>query len=176
MIFATVGTHEDPFDRLLDALDRLGTDEEILIQSGYSTYAPARCAVEPMMTYGRVQECMGRARVVVTHGGPASIMQALAHGKVPIVVPRQSAFGEHVDDHQVRFARRIADRVLTVIDIADLAGTIEHYDQRVAGLGGGDFGPQRARVFALRLDALCEALVHDVPGHGSAQGVLPSTR
>ena len=48
---------------------------------------------------------------------PGEALQAFAHGKVPIVVPRQSAFGEHVDDHQVRFARKIADRILVVTDI-----------------------------------------------------------
>lgn len=159
MIFCTVGTHEDPFDRLLRALDALPGDEPVVIQSGYSTYAPTRCTAEKMMPFDRVQARMQEARIVITHGGPASIMQALAHGKVPIVVPRQSAFGEHVDDHQVRFARKIADRVLVVLDIADLAPTIADYDRRVAGLGGGSFGPERARRFAEKLDALCEGLL-----------------
>jgi UDP-N-acetylglucosamine transferase subunit ALG13 len=159
MIFATVGTHEDPFDRLLKALDELPGDEPVVIQSGYSTWVPHRATVEPMMPYARIQALMEEARIVVTHGGPASIMQALAHGKVPIVVPRQSAFGEHVDDHQVRFSKRIADRVLVVIDIADLAPTIAAYDARVAGLPGGSSGPERARQFATRLDDLCEKLL-----------------
>jgi UDP-N-acetylglucosamine transferase subunit ALG13 len=177
MIFATVGTHEDPFDRLVEALDRLETDEEILIQSGYSTYRPhlaPRCAAEPMMGFAAIQAAMHRARVIVTHGGPASIMQALTHGKVPIVVPRQSAFREHVDDHQVRFARRIGARVIVVLDIADLAGAIRDYDARVRGLGGGDFGPERARVFARRLDDLCRTLVSDDPGAGAS--VVPSPK
>lgn len=159
MIFCTVGTHEDPFDRLLRALDALPGDEPVVIQSGYSTYVPTRCHAEKMMPFDRVQALMQEARIVVTHGGPASIMQALAHGKVPIVVPRQSAFGEHVDDHQVRFARKIADRVLVVLDIADLAPTIADYDARVAGLAGGSFGPERARAFAEKLDALCDRLL-----------------
>lgn len=159
MIFATVGTHEDPFDRLLKALDALPGDEEVVVQSGYSTYAPRRCKAEAMMPYDRVQALMRDARVVVTHGGPASIMQALAHGKVPIVVPRQAAFGEHVDDHQVRFARRVADRVLVVLDIADLAPTIADYEARVRGLGSGDYGPARARAFAERFDAVCERVL-----------------
>ena len=159
MIFCTVGTHEDPFDRLLQALDALPGTERIVIQSGYSTYAPKRCEAEKMMPFDRVQALMAEARIVITHGGPASIMQALAHGKVPIVVPRQSAFGEHVDDHQVRFSKKIADRVLVVLDIAELPGLIADYDARVAGLGTGSFGPERARAFAEKLDALCEGLL-----------------
>lgn len=156
MIFCTVGTHEDPFDRLVRALDELPGDEEVVIQSGYSTWAARRASCVKMMPFGDVQDHMRRARVVVTHGGPASIMQALALGKVPIVVPRQSAFGEHVDDHQVRFARRLADRVLVVLDIAELAPAIAGYEARVRDLGGADGGVGRARAFAERFDALCD--------------------
>lgn len=159
MIFCTVGTHEDPFDRLLRALDALPGDEPVVIQSGYSTYTPTRCTAEKMLPFDRVQSLMAEARIVVTHGGPASIMQALAHGKVPIVVPRQAKFGEHVDDHQVRFARKIADRVLVVLDIDELAPSIAAYDTRVAGLSDGSYGPERARAFAEKLDALCEGLL-----------------
>jgi hypothetical protein len=78
---------------------------------------------------------------------------------VPIVVPRQSAFGEHVDDHQVRFSAKIADRVLVVLDIAELLPTIAQYDQRVARLGQTTLGPERARQFAEKLDALTERLL-----------------
>lgn len=159
MIFCTVGTHEDPFDRLLRALDALPGDEPIQIQSGYSKYVPTRCTAESMMPFSRIQSLMQEARIVITHGGPASIMQALSYGKVPIVVPRQAAFGEHVDDHQVRFASKIADRVLVLLDVAELPKMVAHYDERVAGLGPTAFGPDRARCFALKLDDLTERLL-----------------
>lgn len=163
MIFATVGTHEDPFDRLVTELDRLvetgEITEEVVIQTGYSTVQPRHCRAEKLIPFDEVQALMARARIVITHGGPASIVQVFAAGKVPIVVPRQSGFGEHVDDHQVRFSRRIADRVLVVLDIADLGPTIKRYDAAIRTLPGGSFGPERARAFAQRLDVLCGDLV-----------------
>ena len=163
MIFATVGTHEDPFDRLCTELERLVSSGELAepvhLQSGYSTVATPSCSVERMMPFERVQARMREARVVVTHGGPASIMQALALGKVPVVVPRQARFGEHVDDHQVRFAARIADRVLVVQDIAELGGALREHADRVRNLGSNVGGPERAGAFALRLDELCAGLL-----------------
>ena len=156
MIFATVGTHEDPFDRLVRALDALEGDEEVLIQSGYSTVNPTRARCEAMMPFDRLQDAMARARVVITHGGPASIMQVFAHGKVPIVVPRQARFGEHVDDHQVRFVARLAQRVVVVTDIQDLPSAIREHEARVRALSGAGSGPDRARAFAQRLDTLCD--------------------
>lgn len=163
MIFATVGTHEDPFDRLLVELDRLKgaghLDDNVVVQSGYSIFRPQHCVAESLMRFPRVQALMAEARIVITHGGPASIMQALAHGKVPIVVPRQSAFGEHVDDHQVRFARKIADRVVVVLEMRELGAAIREHTARIATLSGGSFGAERARAFALRFDALCSGLL-----------------
>lgn len=164
MIFCTVGTHEDPFDRLVGRLDSLAAagelgGEPVHIQTGYATVVPRACTHEAMMGFDAVQAHMKAARVVITHGGPASIMQALALGKVPVVVPRQAKHGEHVDDHQVRFSRRIADRVIVVLDIEELRSAIVDHDARVRGLGASVGGPERAHAFALRLDALCAGLV-----------------
>lgn len=170
MIFATVGTHEDPFNRLVVELDRLAAAgvvrEEVRIQSGYSTAAAPRCTMEKMMAFDAVQAAMAGARIVITHGGPASIMQALSHGKVPIVVPRDPAHGEHVDGHQIQFARRLADRVLVVEDIRELEGAITGYDQRVARLPSPEPPRLRAERFAHRLGELCGRLVAPIPPAG----------
>lgn len=41
-------------------------------------------------------------------------------GKIPIVVPRQRQFNEHVNDHQVEFARNVSRRMRTIIDVEDI--------------------------------------------------------
>ena len=45
MIFVTVGTHEQPFTRLVEYMDKWAEthDEEVVIQSGFSTYEPTHC-------------------------------------------------------------------------------------------------------------------------------------
>ena len=61
-------------------------------------------------------------------------------GKTPIVVPRQYKYGEHVNDHQVEFARNVSERMGTIIDVEDidkLSDIITNYDQIVAGMGHG---------------------------------------
>ena len=60
--------------------------------------------------------------------------------KTPIVVPRQHQFNEHVNDHQVEFARNVAQRMGTIIPVEDintLGDIITNYDQIVAGMGHG---------------------------------------
>lgn len=77
---------------------------------------------------------------ILTSGGPASFIMPLQIGKTPIVVPRQHQFNEHVNDHQVEFARNVAKRMGTIIpveDIETLGDIIMNYDQIVAGMGHG---------------------------------------
>jgi UDP-N-acetylglucosamine transferase subunit ALG13 len=159
MIFATVGTHEEPFDRLLLALESIaaepGWTEPIVVQAGYTHLATPRLARHELLPFARVQDLMSEARVIISHGGPATIMQALAHGKVPIVVPRQARHGEHVDDHQVQFARRISDRVVVIEDIAALRSALGEHDARQAAARPDDLGPGRAAAFAARMSEVC---------------------
>ena len=54
MIFVTVGTHEQQFDRLVKKVDELkesGTlKEEVVIQTGYSTFHPDHCTWKQCLT------------------------------------------------------------------------------------------------------------------------------
>ncbi len=141
MIFVTVGTHEQPFDRLLKEVDELVEKgvitEEVFIQTGYSTYIPKNCKWSKLLSFDKMDELMERADIIITHGGPATFMSAIAKGKKPIVVPRQEKFGEHVNDHQVDFARNVARRMGTIIlveDVDKLGETIENYNSIVAEL------------------------------------------
>ena len=80
------------------------------------------------------------ARIVITHGGPASFIMPLQIGKTPIVVPRQKQFDEHVNNHQVDFSKAVAKRmgtIITVVDINDLENTIVNYDSIVKKMNQG---------------------------------------
>ena len=76
-------------------------------------------------------EMVGEARVIITHGGPSSFIMPLQIGKTPIVVPRHKKYGEHVNDHQVKFCHQVEERmgnIVVVDDITKLGGVIDSYD------------------------------------------------
>lgn len=142
MIFVTVGTHEQPFNRLVQKIDELKgkniIKEKVVIQTGYSTYEPQNCEWSKLIPYQCMLKNVADARIVITHGGPASFIMPLQIGKIPIVVPRQHRFNEHVNDHQVAFAKNVAKRmgtIITVEDIDSLGEVIMDYDTIVAGMG-----------------------------------------
>lgn len=144
MIFVTVGTHEQPFNRLVQKMDELkknGTiQEDVIIQTGFSTYEPQYCQWSKLIPYQQMIKNVEEARIVITHGGPASFIMPLQIGKTPIVVPRQHKFDEHVNNQQVEFARNVEKRMGTIIDVEDvetLGDIITNYYQIVAGMGHG---------------------------------------
>lgn len=107
MIFATLGTHETPFERLIDALGALPRHEPLIVQHGSSRPGPGWATRVAFLSYEQMAEHVRAARVVVAHAGVGSIMIALAHERRPVVVPRLERFGEHVDDHQLSLGRRL---------------------------------------------------------------------
>jgi UDP-N-acetylglucosamine transferase subunit ALG13 len=115
LIFTTVGTDHHPFDRLVGwvdgwLLDRNGHQRaRCLIQSGASQ-RPTVAEWTDYLSFDQLQSAIRQAAAVVCHGGPATIMECRRHGRIPIVVPRSREFGEHVDDHQLLFGRRLAAR------------------------------------------------------------------
>jgi UDP-N-acetylglucosamine transferase subunit ALG13 len=112
LVFVTVGTDHHRFDRLMDWMDRWmagpGRDRvRCVIQYGTSRQ-PREGEGRQYVAYPEMEALLEQAAAVACHGGPGSVMMCRWAGKRPIVVPRRRDLGEHVDDHQVVFARRIA--------------------------------------------------------------------
>ncbi len=112
LVLAIVGTDHHPFNRMSDWIDRwlAGAPASVrcLIQYGYSR--PPRLAEgRNLLTYQETQSLIAEAHAVVCHGGPATIMDCRRVGLTPFVMPRKHSLGEHVDNHQVLFTRRIAE-------------------------------------------------------------------
>lgn len=123
MIFVTVGTHEQQFNRLLKWVSNLVSKgiikEKVIVQTGYSTYIPENCDSSPFFPYSQMLEYVKEARIVITHGGPSSFIMPLQIGKTPIVVPRKEEFNEHVNNHQVTFCRTMSKRMGTILVVEE---------------------------------------------------------
>jgi UDP-N-acetylglucosamine transferase subunit ALG13 len=117
MILVTVGTNEQPFDRLVEAAAELDAAEGLYVQYGSSTVAHGPGTWVDFVTFEELAQRMRDARVVVCHAGVGSIMLAHRSGIRPIVVPRLLRLGEAVDDHQRPLARRLHERgIVTLVE------------------------------------------------------------
>ncbi len=111
-ILVLVGTDHHRFDRAVAWADDWVRDhpgDEVLVQHG-RTAPPRHARGREFLPPDELSEEIGAADVVVTHGGPGTVCDARVGGHRPIMFPRDPAFGEHVDDHQLRFARWYANR------------------------------------------------------------------
>lgn len=113
MVFVTLGSQKFQFDRLLrkidDLIDQKVITEEVYAQIGASTYEPRNYAYTRFLDRQKFADTMERCSKVITHGGTGVIIGAVKKGKKVIAIPRLSAYGEHVDDHQLQLLHQFDD-------------------------------------------------------------------
>jgi exopolysaccharide biosynthesis glucuronosyltransferase PssE len=142
MIVVTVGTHEQPFDRLLRAITALDGDEPLLVQYGASTARHGRGEWVDYMSFDELADRARAARAFVCHAGVGSIVLARRCGHRPIIMPRRAHLGEHVDEHQMALARRLAAAGLATLveDERSLAAAVAAAPRVAPAAPGG--GPR----------------------------------
>ena len=166
MIFVTVGTHEQPFDRLLEAIDKLVEEkiikEKVIVQKGYTDYKMKYCDDSKLLPYEEMQENIKNAKIVITHGGPASFLEPLKFGKIPIVMPRKKEFNEHVNNHQFEFSKeveKIMKNIIVVDNFDELKNAIINYDKITKKLNNKQC--TNNKLFNERLEKEIEGLFND---------------
>ena len=115
MIFVTVGTTKYQFPRLLESIDHALTDtsntESLIVQSGATNYHFQYPHTHQLseVSFPKLLTLLQTCRLAIIHGGASTIFQALKYSSsLPLVVPRQPKFHEHLNDHQLIFARHLS--------------------------------------------------------------------
>ena len=107
--FVSIGNAKQHFKRLLDAVHvhiHL-LPQPILIQRGHTPFESSICAVVDFINMDKFVDYVAKAEILILHAGAGSILHAMRNKKRPIVMPRCKKYFEHVNDHQVAFARAI---------------------------------------------------------------------
>lgn len=136
MIFVTVGSHYEGFERLVKKMDEIAGSiaEKVVMQIGYTKYTPknAEC-FDFIESYREIQELNRKARVVVSHGGAGAIITALEQGTPVIAVPRLKKYAEHTDDQQQDILMAMAEegKLIAVYDIKELGRAVKSVDEKI---------------------------------------------
>jgi UDP-N-acetylglucosamine--N-acetylmuramyl-(pentapeptide) pyrophosphoryl-undecaprenol N-acetylglucosamine transferase len=111
--FVAVGTHGQPFDRVLRMVDRAVAagllPDPVEAQSGICSYRPRNYTTRRWMSADEIKYAVDNAEYVVCHAGSGIVSAALRSGKRPLVLARRAHFGEHVDDHQEQIVRKLGE-------------------------------------------------------------------
>ncbi|MEJ5946312.1 glycosyltransferase [Pseudokineococcus basanitobsidens] len=164
VVLVLLGTDHHPFRRLVEWSDAWGAEHggaRVVVQHGRTT-GPERVEGRPLVPHAELQDLLQAATVVVSHGGPATIMEARRAGRTPVVVPRDPTRGEHVDSHQQLFSRRMAREgtVLLCEDVDDLGALVDHLLAHPGeGVADADGDVERSAMTARRIRAVLEDVV-----------------
>jgi UDP-N-acetylglucosamine--N-acetylmuramyl-(pentapeptide) pyrophosphoryl-undecaprenol N-acetylglucosamine transferase len=150
-VVVTVGTNRYGFRRMVEAVARsLPAGVSVTWQTGFTDLSGLdlpgpELPAAPLLPAQALFDAMRQADVVVSHAGVGSAITALRAGKVPVLVPRRRAHGEHVDDHQEEIAAAMARAGLaTAVEAGDL-----DLDVLLAAAGRRAVRPDDAPPFVL---------------------------
>ena len=129
-VMLALGTDHHRCDRAVDWVDDWidGQTAAVRLVAQVGTSRRSRHGVShELMPPPDLHAALAAADVVVCHGGPATIADARGAGRLPVVVPRDPALDEHVDDHQQRFGRWLSARgeVALATTEAELHGRLD---------------------------------------------------
>ena len=114
-VVVTVGTLDFPFDRMLRrAAAVIPGDAEVLWQVGSSDVSQLGIDARRTVPADELAAAIAEADVVIAHAGTGSALAAHEAGRCPLLITREPAFGEHVDDHQAQTAGYLSDLGLAV--------------------------------------------------------------
>lgn len=129
LIFATVGSSETPFNRLVAGVDKLAAqiDEAVKIQIGASTYIPSDVSYFDFCDAATMESLIKQARIIIAHAGFGVIANCIRLKKPMILVPREHRFAEaegiqtELAEYLARTTRGIfcvrkVDQLKTVVD------------------------------------------------------------
>lgn len=101
MILVTLGTQDQKFYRLLDAIEKSNIKDKIIVQAGGSAdYKSNKMEIFKFIDMDKMKQLIKEADIIITHGGTGSIITPLEMGKKVIACPRLSKYKEHINDHQ----------------------------------------------------------------------------
>lgn len=156
MIFVTAGHKE--FDRLIKQMDSISIniETEIIMQIGYKpSYLPKNTEYFNFIQRNEIDGYFQRAELIISHCSVGVLLRAQKHLKPLIMVPRQHILKEHVDDHQVGFARMLIEHnnvegIELVFDINDLQDIIERVMQDKKPVALKSFGQKKNLIETLQ--------------------------
>jgi UDP-N-acetylglucosamine transferase subunit ALG13 len=131
LIFISVGTHKQQFDRLLKAVDELIAKkvitQNVFAQTGHSKYKPKRFKGKRFLGLEEFDEKIKKCSLFITHAGEGNIGTALQLEKKMIVVPRRKKFDEHTNDHQLELADAIKKQkqAIVIANVSELENAIK---------------------------------------------------
>lgn len=131
MIFVTLGTQDNSFERLIKEIEKCIDNgfirEEVIVQLGHTKYNSNRMKLYDFLSQNKMNEFIKKSNYIITHGGVGSIIGALKQEKKVIAVSRKKEYKEHVNNHQMQIVENFNETgyIIGIDDISKLQDAIK---------------------------------------------------
>ena len=132
MIFVTLGTNDESFERLLKTIDKAIDNkvikDKVIVQAGCTKYESKNMEIFSLIPKDKFEELVEQCDFLITHGGVGSILTGLNKNKKVIAVPRLAKFKEHGNDHQLQIVENFGKMgyIIPVNKMEDLEDAIKN--------------------------------------------------
>ena len=132
MIFVTLGTNDESFERLLKTIDKAIDNkvikDKVIVQAGCTKYESKNMEIFSLIPKEKFEELVEQCDFLITHGGVGSILTGLNKNKKVIAVPRLAKFKEHGNDHQLQIVENFGKMgyIIPVNKMEDLEDAIKN--------------------------------------------------
>lgn len=103
MIFVTLGSSTQNFNRLLKEIDDLVSQKiikDVIVQSNSKDYVPTNYKLISNLSLDEYSKLIKSCSLLITHGGVGSILDGLKENKTIIAFSRKKEYKEAVNNHQ----------------------------------------------------------------------------
>lgn len=130
-VFVTLGSHPQPFIRLLNEIIKQKYDEfDFFVQTGFTNFEFKKnnFQFEKFLSDSEFKKKIKESDLVISHAGAGTIINTLSLEVPLILVPRLKEFGEHTDNHQLELAEAMNNnkKCISVFEISNLFSAIQN--------------------------------------------------
>ena len=112
MIFISVGNNQQPFIRLFKKFEKIykklpKKKPKVICQIGYTDYSNKEFKIIKFTEKKLFNQLVQRSDLFISHAGAGSVIDSINNQKIPILLPREKKYNEHIDNHQIEFYKKL---------------------------------------------------------------------
>ena len=112
MIFISAGNNELSFIRLFKSFENIfcklkKKKLKVICQVGYTDYTNENFHIVKFLEKKNFNELVKKSSLFISHAGAGSVIDSIINKKIPILLPREKKFNEHIDNHQIELYHKL---------------------------------------------------------------------
>jgi UDP-N-acetylglucosamine transferase subunit ALG13 len=112
MIFISVGNNQQSFIRLFKKFEAIynklpNKKPRVICQVGYTDYTNKNFEIIKFIEKKLFNNFVRNSNLFISHAGAGSVIDSINSKKIPILLPRERKYNEHVDNHQVELYKKL---------------------------------------------------------------------